>query len=116
MDTFSAFARGLANQGKERKVFDWDKAARRIKETKPTMASAGLAGDWEWTGGNIYINKPVKDYTFLASTWATPELEMDGLREACYIMESETEFDEKTNWPESALKILGFTKEDVEVI
>lgn len=108
MNTMLAFARGQAAQGNERMVFDWDKAAKLIKENKPEMAGAGLAGDWEYTGGIIYFEgKPIMDeYTYLSSTWATPELEMDGLRQDCYIMESETDWDEDTKWPESSLKIL----------
>lgn len=32
MDTMSAFMIGMVNRGRERMVFDWDKAARIIKE------------------------------------------------------------------------------------
>lgn len=43
-------------------VFDWDKAARLIQEKKPKWATAGLRGDWEYTGGTIYEDgKPVMD-------------------------------------------------------
>jgi len=82
MDTMSAFIRGKANRGKELKVFDWVKAARIIKERAAKNASAGLAGDWEWTGGEIFSNgAPVPQddtYVYLASTWATTELVVDG--------------------------------------
>lgn len=108
MDITMAFAMGAANRGKEMKVFDWDKAARLIVEHKPNVASAGLGGDWEWTGGTIYENgKPdKKSYTYLASTWATPEIELDGELFDCYVMESKTEWDAHTKWPKSALAIL----------
>lgn len=50
------------------------------------------------------------DYTYLASTWATPVLSYkDGeveLEFPCFVMEHDTEWNEKTKWPESALKIL----------
>ena len=82
MDSISAFAMGEANRGKPAKVFDWDRAARRIKETGATHAAAGLSGDWEWTGGDILRDgKPIPEddtYVYLASTWATPELQIDG--------------------------------------
>lgn len=111
MDTLTAFAIGQASRGKERMVFDWDKAARIIKERKADYAAAGLCSDWEYTGGSILENgKPVpKDdtYTYLASTWATPELNVDGDTINCFIMESQTEWDESTYWPESALQILN---------
>ncbi len=109
MDTFRAFMMDEVNRGSELMVFDWDKAARIIKERRPKIASAGLRSDWEWTGGVIYKDgKPVKDsYTFLASTWAVPELDIDGDIIECYIMKSNAEgWDSGTKWPESALYIL----------
>jgi len=72
MDTLMAFARGEANRDQEEMVFDWDKAATLIKDCKPKFAAAGLMGDWEYTGGEIYRNGKIEDddYTFLSSTWA----------------------------------------------
>lgn len=108
MDTLSAFARGQASRNREPMVFDWDKAARLIKDRKPRIAGAGLQSDWEWTGGTIYKNgETVDDYTFLSSTWATPEICLDGEYLPCYIMASETEWGSDTKWPESALEILN---------
>jgi hypothetical protein len=93
------------------RVFDWDQAARRIAEQRPSEASAGLRDDWEYTGGVIYADgAPVESeetYTYLASTWAVPDLELDGVAEACWIWEDQTEWDAKTYWPESARKILA---------
>ena len=108
MDTMSAALRGLANRGQPVKVFDWDNAARLIKEQQPQQAAAGLAGDWESTGGTIWEDdKPVIGRgTYLSSNWAMPELEMDGLRCDCYVMESETEWDSDTSWPETARAIV----------
>lgn len=110
MDTFSAFAKGEANRGREPMVFDWDKAARLIAEHKPTEASAGLASDWEWTGGTIYRDgKPdMESYTYLSSTWATPEIVIDGVVHECFVMASQApEWGSDTKWPASALAILG---------
>lgn len=109
MDTLFAFAMGEANRHKELKVFDWDRAAQLIKEKQPEVAEAGLAGDWEWTGGTIYENgEPVTDsYTFLASTWATPEIDLDGEIIPCYKMQHEVlDWGSDTKWPQSALNIL----------
>ena len=111
MDSMSAFAKGEANRRNEQKVFDWDKAAELIKERNPRIASAGLSSDWEWTGGTIYQdNKPDFDsYTYLASTWATPELDLDGNIFKCFKMQSEVpDWSSDTKWPQSALEILGF--------
>ena len=47
MDTLMAFVIGERNRHKELMVFDWNKAARLIKERKPFVASAGLRDDWE---------------------------------------------------------------------
>lgn len=110
MDTMSAFAMGEANRDKPVKVFDWDKAAQIIKDRGCKNASAGLRGDWEYTGGDILEDGAIPNYhyTYLASTWATPELEVDGEIIDCYKMQSETEgWDSGTFWPESARKILG---------
>ena len=112
MDTMSAFAMGTANRGKEAMVFDWEKAARLIKERGATNASAGLAGDWEYTGGQIWAaGKPVpaeETYTYLSSTWARPELEIDGETIDCYRMESEApDWNSRTYWPEEALRLLA---------
>lgn len=109
MNTMAAFMMGDLNRGKELMVFDWDRAAARIAEEHPKSASAGLRDDWEYTGGEIYRDgDPIKDeYTYLTSTWATPELKMDGKVETCYRMKSEApDWDSGTKWPDSALKIL----------
>jgi hypothetical protein len=111
MDNASAFVMGEINRGKEMMVFDWEKAARLIKERNPMKASAGLSGDWEWTGGDIYQNgAPVPEgetYTYLASTWATPELDLDGDVVDCFLMQTETPgWDSDTYWPPEAVKII----------
>lgn len=107
----TAITYGQVNRGKEMKVFDWDKAAKLIRERKPKIAEAGLENDWAYTGGVIFEDgKPVTDSnTFLSSTWATPILELDGEEIECYVMESKTTFNEDTKWPDSALKILNDT-------
>lgn len=112
MDTFSAFARGMADQGKELMVFDWEHAARIIKERNARVASAGLRDDWEYTGGAILKDgRPVPredTYVYLASNWAVPELEIDGERIACYRMQSETPgWDSGTYWPPEAVEVLN---------
>ena len=124
MDTLSAYMLAQANLGKERKVFDWDKAARIIKERKPKWAVAGLANDFENTAGTIFEDGyPIGDsYTYLMSNWATPTLQLcTGYGEKpeaveCYLMESEAHgWDAKTKWPKSALDILGFTEDDLKM-
>jgi len=115
MDTLSAFVRGAANRGRPMMIFDWNKAAKIIKARKPKTASAGLSGDWEWTGGEIYeANRgPVprnETYTYLASTWATPELKIDDDMIDCFIMEDKVPKEwsgtSDVYWPQSALDIL----------
>lgn len=108
MDTLTAAMMGEIFRDNEMKVFDWDKAAKIIKERGLNYAEAGLLEDWEWTGGTIMEDgDPVyDDFPFLASTWATPTLRIDDEYIQCFVMEHETEWDAKTRWPESALKIL----------
>jgi len=112
MKTTKAIDLAEANRGNESKVFDWDKAARLIKEHRSLNARAGLRGDWEFTGGDILRDGiPVprsETYCYLASNWATPELEIDGLIVECYQMKSETPgWDAHTYWPESAREALS---------
>lgn len=112
MDTLQAFAINEATSDRNGKVFDWDKAAKIIKERKPETASAGLAEDWFWTGGTIYENgRPVKSATYLASTWATPVLRFDGEEIVCYRPKGYHGWNEDTRWPKSALKILDSEEE-----
>lgn len=109
MNSIAAFAMGEMNRGKELMVFDWDKAARLIKERKPDYADAFLELDREWTGGCIYLNnEPFYDeYTYLASIWAIPTIDIDGEEIPCYKMQSEVpDWGEDTKWPKSALEIL----------
>lgn len=108
MNSLDAYARGLAARGKEPMVFDWNRAAELIVERKPKVASAGLRDDWEWTGGAIWRDgKPVPcedACTYLGSTWAVPELCLDGEIVECYVMQSQApEWGPETYWPASAL-------------
>ena len=90
-------------------VFDWNKAAQIIKERKPRIASAGLQSDWEWTGGVIFADGKIasEEYTYLSSTWAIPQLDVDGEVINCFVMKSDfPEWGSDTKWPDSAVKIL----------
>ena len=119
MNTLEAFAMGEMNRGKELMVFDWDKAAQLILEHKATYAAAGLRNDWEYTGGTILLDgKPVKnEYTYLASTWAMPEILINDYTIPCYKMQSETPgWDSDTKWPASALDILQGNIIDTEKV
>ena len=109
MNTLEAFARGAASRDAPMRVFDWDRAARRIVEVRPRSASAGLAEDWEWTGGCIFVDgEPVHDgHAYLASTWATPVLIMGGGQEDCFLVEpNHRGWGSEPKWPDSALAIL----------
>ena len=107
MDSLRAFALGQANRGKEMMVFDWDKAVKIIKERGLKKCAAGLSSDFKWTAGLILVDgMPYdQDCTFLASTWATPQLivcddDGDYIQEIdCYIMESETNYSSDTKFP-----------------
>lgn len=117
MDSMKAFAMGEAARaaGNPTKVFDWDKAAQIIGDKNPEIASAGLSGDWKWTGGPIFKDGAPVDqddtYTFLSSIWATPELDCDGDVVPCWRYEDDTPgWDSGTYWPESALAILNAAK------
>ena len=111
MNNYEAILMGFINRHNELMVFDWEKAATLIVSRGATNAKAGLRGDWEWTGGEILRNRkpvPKKDtYTYLASTWAVPEIEIDGEVFDCYKMQREVpRWNEHTYWPKKALTIL----------
>lgn len=109
MDTIQAMARMEASRGNASMVFDWDKAAGIIRERKAEVAHAGLRGDWEYTGGIIWRDGAIvpddDTYTYLASNWANPELEVDGEIIECWLYTDK--WDSGTYWPESARQILG---------
>lgn len=113
MDTFSAFVMGEATRGNRKMVFDWDKAATILRDRKAKTGYAGLRSDLEWTGGYILRDGKIdkESYTYLASTWATPILIVDGnMEEDCWKYMDECQWDSKTKWPESAVAIFNGDK------
>lgn len=122
MDSLQAYARGQAARavGARQMVFDWDRAATLIRERGAKDASAGLRGDWKYTGGEILRDgKPIDSgdtYTYLSSNWATPELDIDGAVIECWRYEEDTPgWNSGTYWPDSARAILAsddFRRED----
>ena len=111
MDTQEAMLRGrrARSAGNKMKVFDWDTAAKIIKQRRAQIAFAGLSDDWEWTGGCILQDgKPVFDeYTYLASIWATPQIRIgDQVIECWKWVEDTPEWGAGTRLPASALAIL----------
>jgi len=108
MDTITALMNGMANRGKPLKVFDWRRAAEIIRDERPDHVEAGLAEDWEWTGGVIFSDGKIVDdeYTYLASNWATPQILINGEYRDCYVMQGETDWGPKTKWPDDARAIL----------
>lgn len=111
MDTLLAIE--LNRRAKEAKsrarVFDWNKAAKLIKDRKPKFANAGLKDDWEWTGGVIFLNGGIvrDSYTFLQSNWAEPQITLDnGDPISCWVYADTVPWDAQTKWPDSALDIL----------
>lgn len=106
-DILSKRDAALRVHGPKMRVFDWDKAARLIVEHNPKIVRAGLRGDWGWTGGTIWAGEPDMDsYTYLASDWAIPEIDLDGELTECWRDKEESGWDASTKWPESALAIL----------
>lgn len=109
MDTALAFFMGETHRNDPTMVFDWDKAARILSERMPEKAFAGLAGDFEYTGGIIWFcgDPCMSDYTYLASTWARPMLVFDGDCIECWMYQSDSPgWDADTKWPDSAMRIV----------
>jgi len=109
MDSMQAFMKGQIHKDDPHKVFDWNRAAAIIRDSKPNYAEAGLSSDLEYTADTIYDDgRPNVDASpYLASCWATPVLILDDGEEIeCYVYEFECDWDSSTVWPESALAIL----------
>jgi hypothetical protein len=92
------------------KVFDWIKAATLIRSTRPRIAEAGLSGNWGVTCTTICRRGEIERNHdgHLASHWATPTILLidDHGHQTwidCYVMSSETEWNESTRWPAEAL-------------
>lgn len=112
MDTLSAFTMGQATRHKDVMVFDWNKAAFLMRKEMAKDANAGLRDDWEWTGGQILCDgQPLpreETYTYLASTWATPQLQIGEMIFDCFILQKDSPgWTADTYWPESAFNILN---------
>ncbi len=118
------FAEGFlgtrSNNNNPFKVFDWDRAAKIIKEKyelhSDLVAEAGLQGDWDYTGGVIFEKgKPVDyNYTYLKSNWAIPTLILswDGKEQEeleCFTYVNESRFDSGSTWDTTSLDILGIS-------
>ena len=97
-------------------AFDWDKAAKLIKDkfetNKDLVAEAGLEGDWNYTGGEIFEDgKPTNEnYTYLQSNWAAPTLILnygDKSEEIECWVEANERFGSDSKWDEISLEILG---------
>lgn len=118
-------AKSEANRDNPHRAFDWDKAAEIIKERfavhPDLVAEAGLQGDWDYTGGEIFRDgKPTNDdYTYLSSHWATPTLILSWDDEEqeevpCWVPQTHSRFTSKTKWDEQSLAILGIQLQEQE--
>lgn len=110
-------AKAMENSNNTLKAFDWDQAAKIIKEEfakhPDLIAEAGLQADWDYTGGVIFQGgKPISDtHTYLASTWATPTLLLswdgaDQYEVPCFTNYSKR-FHSSAKWDDQSLAILG---------
>lgn len=112
METLEAFRMAVMHTESKEMVFDWHKAARIIKDRPNETASAGLRGDWEYTGGVIWCDgQPCfdnQDWIFLSSTWAIPELAIGNDVYPCFVFtEDFPQWHAHTFWPSSAREIIG---------
>ena len=110
VDAFAGYAMAKAARaaGEVGKVFDWDTAARILRDRKATNACAYLEGDYEWTVGDILIDGEIttEGRAYLFSLWATPILEIDGKPIEYWVPgDDPREWDSGTHWPESAVAI-----------
>lgn len=100
-----AFEKGRANKTNQVMVFDWVKAATKIKEVNPKVAKMGLDGDFAQTAKVIFENGKavINEYIRTSSTWATPLLILDRRVFICFYFTSK---DTWSNWTEETINIL----------
>lgn len=113
---YEGSARSLAAGPNKGKVFNWDEAGRILRERglERRYASAGLAEDWDFTGGSIFADgQIVSDGSpYIKSAWATPVLVLhdenpyEGEVIPCFVEASSSSWDSGTVWPMSALVAL----------
>lgn len=111
--------KAIKNGDKVKKTFDWDKAAQILKDKKAKKAKAGLKEDQCWTCDTILKDgRPLTDAgTYLASIWATPVLIIQNggtipdEEIPCWTMDPDTQWNEYTVWPYSALRIFQDERE-----
>lgn len=109
MDSMAALMKGYATRFQPQKVFDWNKAAQIVKDSGCQYADAGLSEDLSCTCGVIYSEGDpfFDDYTYLASTWATPVLIIDGQEYECWVYRDDSPgWDCDTKWPQTALDVI----------
>lgn len=104
------------NSDKPVRIFNWDEAARRIKQANARSVIAGILEDPDNTAGLIFDREiPVMErvsgtmtFTVLGSVWGKPAMMIDNESpKECWILQSETEWTPQTKWPQSALDILN---------
>lgn len=111
VDPFDIFVNGFRHEKNERRVFDWNKAARVLRDRDETTCKACIIEDYNETVGFILVDgRPAIDHPlpYLSSCWGTPCLVFEnGDSMPCWIPQSESpDWTGYTYWPESARNIL----------
>lgn len=116
------FAEGMivgpmrGRDSKSFKAFDWESAAKLIKERGAKEVSIGLMEDWDCTSVTILecgqVIKPEYSEHHLLSNWATPMMVIDEEEVECYYDNLGLEEARKSQelWPKVALEILQADK------
>ncbi len=81
MDTMTAFAKGMANQGKETTNFDANQIKQKMEKHGVEKAEVFLSGDRSATNTTVrIIDDEVHGCSMgvSGSTWATPMLDING--------------------------------------
>lgn len=113
VDTITVYRRDRATKGQPTMAFDWAEAARRIALARPTLAEAGLAGDFGYTGGAVWRDGALVPRARssvalpLASTHLVPALRLDGgAEDPCYVVLAPGSVVSADYWPAAAGALL----------
>ncbi len=104
------FLIGDLHRNKELKVFDWDKFTEYLltQDEFPDSIKIGLNGDFDFTSTQAISNKKINEIPsvqmWLSSTHCIPCFAInDNICYECWIVESETDYNMGTFWPEHCI-------------
>lgn len=81
------------------KYMNWKKVQQIVDKNPNSVIYAGLQEDWNNTSGLIFARGEYYDgYVYVASSWATPIVDVDGEEIECWTYEKTKEGSGRPSW------------------